>query len=177
MRVTIERYPDPSFDLGPPDTSLCVGDTLWIGSGPVAPFAELTDGTRFDTLPLTRQGRYRATVDDPCGAVSDQLDLFLLSCEEVYLPTAFSPNDDGVNDTFFPQDGGDVLAVHHLHIFDRWGGEVFTLTDGATNRPDLGWDGTTAGRPAPPGVYVWVLDASYRRGTRRTRRGAVHLLR
>ncbi len=176
-RVTIELYPDPEFELGPPDTSICPGDTVWIDSGPVAPFAELADGTRFNRLPLTRQGRYRAWVDDPCGTISDQLDLYIRSCNEVFLPNAFSPNGDGVNDAFFPQDGGDVLMVHSFRIYERWGGEVFSATNIGSNRAELGWDGELNGRPAPVGVYLWVMDASFLVGTREVRRGAVNLVR
>lgn len=70
--------------------------------------------------------------------------------DQVYLPTAFSPNGDGRNDRFGPL--GPYHEAASLRVFDRWGG---LLHDGRP--PDARWDGSAAGRPAPTGTYVYVL--------------------
>ena len=70
----------------------------------------------------------------------------------IYMPTAFSPNDDGVNDRFGPGLAG-PLAEYRLDIFNRWGGLVFTSSD-----PEEGWDGLAkSGKTAETGPYLYQL--------------------
>ncbi|MFN6116606.1 MAG: gliding motility-associated C-terminal domain-containing protein, partial [Flavobacteriales bacterium] len=72
----------------------------------------------------------------------------------LFVPNAFSPNGDGVNDRFIPNaPPQDNRAL--LRIFNRWGEEVFTATDLAN-----GWDGTSGGVAVPDGVYVYLLRAT-----------------
>ncbi len=176
-RIEIDHLPVPDFDLGPTDTTLCRGDLLELTAvfelGD--PFFE--DGRPFDTLYISRPGRYRAYVEHPCGTLIDQVNVIFENCHQVYLPTAFSPDGDGVNDTWFPQDGGDVVTIHRLSIFDRWGGQMYEARELPTNDPSLGWDGLLNGEPMPAGTYVWVLDASYRDGSRTVEQGDFVLVR
>lgn len=73
----------------------------------------------------------------------------------VYVPNAFSPNDDGVNDVFQANIGCTVTEFD-LRVFNRWGQQVFS-----SQNPDDGWDGTMKGEPALSAVYVYVLQVSY----------------
>ena len=69
-----------------------------------------------------------------------------------YLPNAFSPNDDGRNDTFFPF----IVcpnATYTLQVFDRWGSMIFESTADQQE-----WDGQIDGKAAPVGVYVYVVQ-------------------
>lgn len=71
-----------------------------------------------------------------------------LDCENtVYLPNAFSPNNDGFNDIIEPQ--GKNFAGIRLQVFDRWGGLIAQRTSSPFR-----WDGENA----PPGVYVLIFD-------------------
>ena len=91
----------------------------------------------------------------------------------VYIPTAFSPNDDGTNDVFLPLFSSPVRPEGFLlRIWDRWG----SLTHETTN-PEEGWDGTDELQPVPPGVYVYVLSYTVGDGERRQRSGTVNMLR
>lgn len=96
----------------------------------------------------------------------------LIDCRgKIYIPNAFSPNNDGFNDEFKPY-GKDVL-LKKLKIFDRWGGLLFE-----TNQPELGWDGTRAGQPAIAGVYVYLLEyVDAFNGQKELESGEVHLIR
>ncbi|UAY53110.1 T9SS type B sorting domain-containing protein [Ferruginibacter albus] len=88
-----------------------------------------------------------------------------LSCDETYsdcidpldayMPTAFTPNGDGLNDCFgFSRKLKDSLPFMDLAIFDRWGDRVFYTTD------RFGcWDGTYKGKPADQANYVYILRA------------------
>ncbi|MBK8472846.1 MAG: CotH kinase family protein [Sphingobacteriales bacterium] len=67
-------------------------------------------------------------------------------------PTAFSPNNDGVNDDFKLLTPC-AIREYSLRVFDRWGRQVFTSND-----PAIGWNGRLEGRDCEIGVYVWVAD-------------------
>ncbi len=78
---------------------------------------------------------------------------------ELYYPSAFSPNGDGVNETFVVRSTQEI-AEFELQIFNRWGELVFSSTD-----IDFSWNGTTlTGDQAPLGVYVFQLRASFENG-------------
>jgi len=66
-----------------------------------------------------------------------------------YLPKAFTPNADGLNDVFIPKASGFAEDGFEMRIFDRWGHEVFFSNDW-----NKGWDGTVNGRPVPVDLYV-----------------------
>jgi gliding motility-associated-like protein len=66
-----------------------------------------------------------------------------------YLPKAFTPNADGINDVFMPKASGFATEGFEMSIFDRWGHEVFFSNDW-----EKGWDGTVNGRPVPVDLYV-----------------------
>lgn len=76
----------------------------------------------------------------------------------IFLPTAFTPNGDGKNDVFKIL-GGKIQKID-LKIFNRWGQVVFSTTDRTK-----GWDGSFAGKPQPPGNYVYVLKAVLQNGS------------
>ena len=72
---------------------------------------------------------------------------------KLYIPNAFSPNDDGINDEFRPLPGSDcTITDYEINIFDRNGSLVFQTAD--TN---LGWDGNHRNEPAAAAVYYYVL--------------------
>lgn len=73
----------------------------------------------------------------------------------VHIPTAFSPDGDGINDVLQVM-GNDISpSGFHFMIFNRWGEKVFDSTD-----RNLGWDGTYKGKKVPNGVYPWMLRAT-----------------
>ncbi len=74
----------------------------------------------------------------------------ILSCEKVFFPSAFTPNNDGLNDVFKPTIFG-VLADYKLNIYNRFGQLIFQTSD-----PAKGWNGTLSGIPQLGGVYVWT---------------------
>ncbi|MEO8590359.1 MAG: CotH kinase family protein [Flavobacteriales bacterium] len=74
-----------------------------------------------------------------------------------YVANAFTPNGDGINDSFQPIANVVDLATYELQVFDRWGGVIFE-----TNDPWTGWDGTVGGSTVQDGVYVYrayAIDA------------------
>ncbi len=90
---------------------------------------------------------------------------------------AFTPNGDGVNDTFFIQGGSKVDKVALLRVYDRWGELVFEGTDMDINVGAEGWDGMFRGQQAGAGMYVWYAEILYQDGFKQVINGDVTLLR
>lgn len=77
----------------------------------------------------------------------------------VYVPTVFSPNQDGINDIFYVQTNAEISIVSAIRIYDRWGDVVFEAFDVAPNDPAAGWNGTFRGKPMNPEVFVYWIEA------------------
>ncbi|MBB4078434.1 gliding motility-associated-like protein [Lewinella aquimaris] len=176
-RVRVDLYEVPVFDVGPADTSLCIGDTLRIIAGYPIGQASLDGGLPFDTLDLRRGGFYRFQFVHPCETTYDEVDLRFGSCREYYLPTAFSPNGDGRNDYYYPQDNGDIVRIARFSVYNRWGGLIFDAVDIPPNEPRAGWDGQVDGQPAPIGSYLWVMEATFRNGSHSVEAGGLLVIR
>jgi len=83
----------------------------------------------------------------------------------VYLPNAFSPNGDGVNDTFHPQSTAGLDAqISSFLVYNRWGGEVFRSRNRPFSDPANAWDGTQNGKPLPPDVFTYYLEVRFEDG-------------
>jgi gliding motility-associated-like protein len=88
----------------------------------------------------------------------------------IYIPNAFTPNSSGLNDNFLPNNGG--MKTYTLRIFNRWGEKLFE-----TDNNEKGWNGEYLGKPAPMGIYVYVIDYTDYRNKQYQAKGTLHLLR
>lgn len=88
----------------------------------------------------------------------------------LYVPNAFSPNNDGVNDLFNVYGYGYDRML--FQVFDRWGEKMFETTD-----PTVGWDGTFHGDMMIPGVYVFQVTVYYLDGQTGYKKGSVTLIK
>lgn len=122
---------------------------------------------------------YRLRVETVDGCVAEDFLTIIVNEENpVYFPTAFSPNGDGVNDTFIPFASlTRVARITSMQIFDRWGESVFFNEDFAPNDPLAGWDGTLNGKPLNPQVLVYSVEVEFLNGELRLYKGDVSLLR
>jgi gliding motility-associated-like protein len=120
-----------------------------------------------------RPGRYtivlRIDGDDPSCFDTAQSDIWIDSVG-IRLPTAFTPDGDGVNDVFTGFNYG--FETLSISIFDRWGRLVHT-----ESLPRVYWDGTQQGMPLPAGSYPYIIRAVQKNGVRRTLKGVVDLIR
>ena len=114
-------------------------------------------------------------------AISDTVQVEVISrsntaCAEqeakVYIPNAFSPNEDGRNDTFQPFLQFGEPTVYTLTIYDRWGSQLFQTTD-----IKQGWDGKSRGKSVPVGLYAYHIRIEQANGQVIERSGEVSLLR
>jgi gliding motility-associated-like protein len=108
-----------------------------------------------------------------CASVDSVfVDVEILPCvkENIFIPNAFSPNGDGINDHFVPR--STILLSMRLQVYDRWGNKVFESND-----PAQGWDGTYKGQPAQVDAYGYHFTGTCTDGGNITLKGNVTLLR
>lgn len=121
---------------------------------------------------------YTATAFDLNGCfASAQITIQVIKRYRLYVPNAFSPNSDGINDLFTIFTGAGVRQINYLSVHDRWGALVFKATNIAPNSTDIGWNGEINGREAAQGVYVYVAEFEMADGEIIVQSGEVALLR
>lgn len=145
----------------------------WLLSDSLGQRWEKTADTLTDLTP-TGSFDLQAIIKYHCGADTQFLQFSVDSCyrcDGVFVPTAFSPNGDGLNDVYQIRSLCQ-MDTFHFRIFNRWGQRIYT-----SNNPNKVWDGTFKGADAPVGLYVYVM--SYRTIGRRNnfKQGSIQLVR
>ncbi|MBK9015339.1 MAG: gliding motility-associated C-terminal domain-containing protein [Saprospiraceae bacterium] len=125
----------------------------------------------------TAQTTFTITVESNGCVDSDELTLFVKKDHPVYIPNAFSPNADGLNDVFMIYAGKQVTKVKSFLIFDRWGETVFQFYDFQPNDPDHGWDGTYRNDLLNAAVFTWFAEIEFIDGSVELYEGDVTLMR
>ncbi|MBI4947337.1 MAG: gliding motility-associated C-terminal domain-containing protein, partial [Bacteroidetes bacterium] len=98
----------------------------------------------------------KVTVEMPCG--------------DVFVPSAFSPNNDGINEIECVL--GNCIATLHFSIYDRWGNKVFETTD-----PQTCWDGMYKGKAINSSAFVYYMEATLTSGEKISKKGNISLIR
>lgn len=80
---------------------------------------------------------------------------------DVFVPNAFSPNNDGQNDRFTIYGGTDVAKIKTFQIFDRWGSTVFTNEDFQVNDESQGWDGMVGNKKSSGEVFIYFVEVEF----------------
>lgn len=110
----------------------------------------------------TQQTTYKVTVIDTFGcSVTQYMTITINKDRPVFIPSAFTPNADGVNDIFMVHASSVVKRIRRMQIFDRWGERFFDRDNFQPNDPNQGWDGKINGKVALPNVYVYWLEIEY----------------
>ena len=132
-------------------------------TGPEVEYTFQTDGNYTASL----------TISDRLNACSLEFEFDNIVVTESYIdiPNAFSPGTSpGINDEF--KIVGRSLLNFRGWIFNRWGVEMFRWAD-----PNQGWDGKKNGKYVPPGAYYYVIEYTETTGKKRTKKGAINILR
>jgi gliding motility-associated-like protein len=111
-----------------------------------------------------------ATDDFGCTGSADVIILVEQLCGDLFIPTIFSPNDDGLNDVECVMGG--CIATMNFAIFNRWGEKVFETQD-----QSMCWDGTYKGKMVNSGVFVYKFNAVLLDGTEVVRSGNINVVR
>ena len=176
--VTLAASPENLVFLGDSLTltATTTGATAWAWELPTAPACPGCPRQRL-LPPDDFTARLRATSADGCVA-TDSLRITVAPRYAVFVPNAFSPNGDGVNDRLLPELGPAAVALLEWRVYDRWGGLRFAHGGApAPLPPEAGWDGTDGGAPLRPGVYVWTARVRFLDGRELSLGGDVALLR
>ncbi len=88
----------------------------------------------------------------------------------IFVPNAFTPDNDGMNDVFFVR--GNAIDEMYMAVYNRWGEKLFETRDLNT-----GWDGTYKGKELPPDVYGYFLELRCLNGEEYFTKGNVTLIR
>ena len=157
----------------PADTIICDNNDLVL--------APVTDGiiyningTIADNVIITRQGSYNITAKDNFGCQrSFSVNVIQQKCTDcdLLIPSAFTPNADGLNDIFKAKSYC-AFSEFDFQIYNRWGERVFESHDSNT-----GWDGTYLGSKMLSGVYVYFINYSTASHVSKTAKGTVVLIR
>lgn len=108
------------------------------------------------------------------GVCSEIIDTLTLKLEEVFTPTGFTPNGDGINDNLKFL-GLENAQSSELIIYNRWGTEVFRIPDLSN---DVGWDGkNNDGNELPEDTYYYVLNVVSKNNSKDTYKGFIVLKR
>ncbi len=168
--IVLSYFPDPVVSLGP-DTTVCEETPLHLSAWSLnTDSLRWSDGSVGKYLQVQYGGTYIVTAINKCGTYQDTIEVKQIFCD-IWLPNAFTPNGDGVNDVFRILGNIGRLEGVTLGIYNRWGERIFT-----TNDKLKGWDGNHKGLPASLGTYVFLLQYNID-GMPYTQHGDFHLLR
>ena len=194
--VNLQLPPPPTLDLGP-DLEIEEGESIFVNpvtnaslsnlswspqTGIVAEMGGLTlQPAVTTTYTFSISGNNGCTNTDdltvtvtppdmppPPPPVEDQ--------SSVYIPNAFSPNEDGINDSFTVFGDETVANIKVMRVFDRWGNLVFDAADVPPNDMQLGWRGQTHGRLQATGVFIYFVELEYTDGHTEILKGEVLLI-
>ena len=122
--------------------------------------------------------QYTATIVDTTGcSASDDITITVIKERPIYIPTAFSPNNDGQNDFFGIYGGPGVKRVQDFYIYDRWGELMFEGHNFQPGQPGYEWGGTLKGKELNPAVFVYYALIEFEDGNVIEYVGDVTLLR
>ena len=150
----------------------CPGETVFLSTR-----LQSQNGYNWNTgengsgIEVMQAGIYTVEIFQDCAL---QTETFVVEerndCEKLYIPNAFTPNDDGKNDFF--EVFGDDFTEFQLVLLNRWGQKVFE-----TNSTSRTWDGVTDGVPQPGGVYSGVVRYRTKKGFFKERFFQITLIR
>ncbi len=163
-------YPLPTRFLPRTDT-VCQNDQVIIN--PISSFQSYFWSTGATTSSIAATpGMYQLIVKDSHGCEgADSIDIIQKNCfTGVYLPSAFTPNNDGLNDVFRARIYGQVISFS-LKVYNRFGALMFTSTN-----PNDGWDGSFKGKLSDAGIFVWLCSYQLQGNSPVIKKGSVALI-
>lgn len=121
---------------------------------------------------------YTITVISDSGCVASDNVQIAIECKyaNLLLPTAFTPNNDGLNDVYYPIARG-IRSIKRFVIFNRMGQKIFESVNIKPNEISSGWNGYFKGQQADPGAYVYFLEAVCETGNIITKKDSFILIR
>jgi gliding motility-associated-like protein len=163
------------------DTIVLIGSTIKINASPFDLNYKWTATTNFNQISpssieskIDKTSTYYVVVENENCSTKDSISIspydWLCEFPYVFVPNAFSPNNDNQNDVLYVK--GRPISSILLRIYDRWGELVFESTS-----LNDGWDGTYKEKALPPDVYDYYLLVTCINGVKNKIQGNITLLR
>lgn len=130
------------------------------------------DGSTEPTIYAAKSGIYILTINNKTCSATDSINIYIKECNcFVWIPNSFSPNNDGLNETFRVESNCKVENLH-LEVYNRWGEKVFD----SKNKNNLLWDGKYLNTGSMSGSYIFVIHYEINKQPF-YKRGAIDLIR
>jgi gliding motility-associated-like protein len=142
--IKVELNVSPQFDLGE-DRTLCNANSFQLDATVPNGLYRWQDGSSNSTLEVYQSGTYWVEVENSCGLERDTIKLVFPEFDDLDIPNVFSPNGDGINETFTVDSR---LVGSSLKVFHRTGKKVYESKNYQNN-----WTGNNL----PAGVYYWSI--------------------
>lgn len=180
-----------SVDLGP-NLDILLGDEVnltantgftpanyvWLSTTDVLPCQSSPDCPSISWFPTTSQTVYITATDASGCSVSDSVFIQVTPVYDLYIPNAFSPNRDGVNDYFTVYGPSQrINRIASFEVFNRWGQLLFQQADLPIGVGSAGWDGLVKGKIVDQGVYLYRIEVEFLDGSVREYSGDVTVVR
>lgn len=127
---------------------------------------------------IKRDINYTVSITDIYGCSATDRITIKAFCEnsQVFIPNAFTPDGDGINDILMIRTKG-IVKINHFRIFNRWGELIFEKNDFPPNNAQYGWDGKIRGVTGPPDVFVYTAQVVCENGTSFIYKGNTSIIR
>lgn len=178
--VSLQVTPYPDLVATPPDTTIKYGQSVQLeasGSDTYfwSPVGTLNNASISSPIATPHESTDYIVIGYPkangnCYSM-DTVRVTIDFKDNLFIPSAFSPNGDGRNDVFHVVNLS-FQKLQEFRVYNRWGQEIFR-----TNDPRKGWDGNLGGKPQDVGVYNYLIRVSIPDGTVQTYTGNVTLTR
>lgn len=175
--VAVRRMADCGDNNGILDVSLAEAGSnfLYVLNDGLPQDSPSFSGLAAGTYELSIQPTGTSMLDTTNCAVSVSVVLPSRDCP-TYIPSAFSPDADGINDVFsIGLHPASTAESGQLRVYDRWGGLVFSSE--RLPPTEISWDGSAAKQPAAAGTYLYVLEIRDSSGVTARKQGTVVLIR
>lgn len=163
----------PPQQILPSDTSICIYGMIELL--PLNSYRSYlwNNGSMNRSIEIDKPGKYWLQVEDENNCVGrDTIHVIDKQClTGFYVPTAFTPNADGKNDTFKPMLYGRVTQ-YSFNVYNRWGQLLFRTTD-----VQKGWTGVQSGKPQSSTVYIWTCTYKFESQPVKTEKGTVLMIK
>jgi gliding motility-associated-like protein len=167
-KVDIEEAFRGNINLQPDSISVILGDSVWLevftndidsiesinwtGPGNLSCNNCLRTSAFINSL----EGHFKVTITDNNGCIYVE-SVYVKSKQGFYVPNVFSPNGDNINDYFNLITDRSIEIIDELHIYDRWGNQLYEGKNFPPNGIEGAWNGTVGDQKAMPGVYVYLF--------------------
>jgi gliding motility-associated-like protein len=171
--IEIKSVLPPPSNFLPSVDSICQYDNLQLQAQRNYVAYVWSTGATQQNLTIDKSGTFVLSVTDENGCQgSDTIKVVQKDCMYgIYIPSAFTPNNDGKNDLFRAKIFGDVIS-YQMVLYNRFGQIVFSTRDRFS-----GWDGSLAGVPPNSGSYIYQVSYQLKGSEPTLEKGTVVLIR